>query len=98
MKPHGEIIFVDVSGNPRTMQSAAMTVKTRFRDAAAARKKGDLAAVKSRGAEVLRFMRKSAKGDLEALEAGFLEANGPAIAKLIERVSADSPEPLAADG
>ena len=69
------------------MQSAAIT-KARFRNVTAARKKLDLAAVKSRGAEVLRFMRKSAKGDLEALEAEFMAANGGQIIELIERVAA----------
>lgn len=64
--------------------------KMRLREAFAARKKADQASVKSRGVEVLGFLRSNAKKDLEALEAKFLDND--TIAELIAKIEPDAEE------
>ena len=62
-------------------------LKTRFREAVVARKKADYGSVQSRGKEILGFIRKQAKADLESLEAVFLTENDvtPVIARIEAR-------------
>ena len=72
--------------NPKSADISAQ--KTRLREAFAARKKADQAAVKSRGVEVLGFLRSNAKKDLEALEANFLD--NEIIAELIAKIEPDT--------
>lgn len=64
--------------------------KMRLREAFAARKKADQAAVKSRGVEVLGFLRTNAKKDLEALEAKFLDND--TVAELIAKLEPEAEE------
>lgn len=71
-----------------TSANISPSQRTRLREAFAARKKADQAAVKSRGVEVLGFLRNNAKKDLEALEAKFL--NDEMVAELIAKIE---PEP-----
>lgn len=68
----------------------AQAIKDSFRKAVVSRKKADNEAVKTRGTEVLAFLRKHAKADLESLEAVFLDNNDiEAVIRQIEPPAAD---------
>lgn len=74
----------------QSTKPSAQAIKDSFRKAVVGRKKADHAAVKTRGTEVLSFLRRQAKEDLEALEAVFLGNNDfEAVIRQIEPPAAD---------